>query len=325
MTQGEFEKLTQKYLKGECSSAEKALLESWTEEQLSSSKFKDENLANGEGIQAEMWQSLQQELNLFPSRKRLILWRWLSIAAGVLLMLGGVTMYHQVQIPSLNKGAQIQNLGKDQQSITLPDGSIVILGQEAKLTTQRDFGKSNRQVNLEGEAFFKVKPNAKLPFLIQTGGLMVEVLGTSFHIKPNEQNRDIEVAVKTGRVSVYTNAKGSKTGNGVTLSPNQKVIFDADTRTLQEGIVATPERLETPINPARLQFDEAYLEEILVLLRQDFGVEIIVNDPVMKQCTFTGDLNELDLFQQLEILCNTIDASYTVRGAVIFISGQGCN
>lgn len=326
MTQGEFDQLTEKYLSGTCTPEEKALLERWTAHQFKLSQDQNAQLDQevSQETEARVWLQLQDELGFTPKPK-MKHWHWMAVAAGLLLIVGSFTWHRLAQFSRPdNEGTLIQNLSTGQQKVNLPDGSMVILARQASLTTLAGYGKTNRKVILQGEAFFQVKPNAKIPFLVYSGSLIAEVLGTSFRIKPQVNGQNIEVAVKTGRVSVYTPSTGSKARNGVVLSPNQKVVFDVKSKTLQEGIVDRPQRLET-IEPSQpLHFEETPLADILALLQHDFGVEIIVTNPMINYCTFTGDLDDLNLYQQLEILCSTINANYEVRGAEIFVSGHGC-
>ena len=71
----------------------------------------------------------------------------------------------------------------ERKNIQLPDGSDVTLNAGSKIEILGNFGSSTRDVFLEGEAFFDVKHNEKLPFIVHTVAMDVKALGTAFNVK----------------------------------------------------------------------------------------------------------------------------------------------
>lgn len=64
--------------------------------------------------------------------------------------------------------------------VTLPDGTSVWLNSGSRLSYLESFGHSNRNVSLDGEAYFEVTKNKKLPFSVLSGKVKIKVLGTKF-------------------------------------------------------------------------------------------------------------------------------------------------
>jgi hypothetical protein len=162
--------------------------------------------------------------------------------------------------------------------------------------------------------------------LVYSGGLVTEVLGTSFRIKPKPNSNTIEVSVQKGKVSVYA-SENKKTGsklNGVILTTNQKVIFDTEQKTIRQGIVEAPIIIPLEFPKTEFVFEEETIENLIKTLENAYGVEILVSNSNLKLCVFTGDLNNLSLYRQLEFVCGTINAQYEIRGSTVFIVGQGC-
>jgi len=105
------------------------------------------------------------------------------------------------------------------QAVALPDGSVVLLNQNSELEYQKEFG--DRQVTLQGEAFFKVH-KAEVPFVVNTSNGQITVLGTSFNVKEDEKQLEVEVEtgsvelkvkdqisqLKRGESAIYNGAKG---------------------------------------------------------------------------------------------------------------------
>jgi len=256
-------------------------------------------------------------------------------AASVLLVAGGFWWMMQtttsaetfsfskaIQTPH---GIEVKNTASNPRQIKLEDGSVVILKGNSSVTYPEHFGKQSRIVFLKGEAFFNVKRDPTKPFIVHTGELVTEVLGTSFTVKSYEDAQSIEVLVTTGRVSVYENsAKTSQKRNGVILTPNQQIVFDKVSRKLSPSIVEKPVVIQPPANPFVFIFEEACLPEVLKKLENAYGLEIVIENQALNQCIFTADLNELPLRTQLDLICKSVNASYEQRGTSIFINGEGC-
>ncbi|MBK9492386.1 MAG: FecR family protein [Haliscomenobacter sp.] len=335
MSKEKYQALLAKYLNGECSDEERALLDQWYEALRSDGK-KDIDLESTASFLERNWAALVPKIHPEPEQVKPLFqwWRWIAAASLVLAIsasyfLGNKwwTVSSSAQSTALTEsGLRKTNFSPRPQTITLPDGSTVVLEKNASLITARDFGKQQRAVYLQGGAFFSVKPNAKLPFLVHAGDVVTEVLGTSFRIQALANNRDIEVSVNTGRVSVYTLEKDKvKKRNGVILTPNQKAIISTELKTIQQGIVERPTLVDKGIPESSFIFEETTFDQVLKSIQNAYGIEIVVVNPAVKVCAFTGDLNGLELFPQLELLCGTINAKFETRGTAIFILGKGCD
>lgn len=331
MTKHEFDLLSEKYSAGDCSPEELKLLEKWAD--MHYNNHEDASVfARGSEVadtEQRLWERIRThaELNEKPKfiKSR---WLWSGIAACLALAVGYFTLTHQYSVPFAampERGIETKNIDTARKKVILPDGSVVLLEKNASIITDEDYGKQTRTVYLKGEAFFDVKRNTKVPFLVHSGNLVTEVLGTSFRIKPQPTGKTIEVSVKTGRVSVYASEPHqTKKINGVILVPNQKVVFNTELKTIRQGIVDLPRLVVPTILASDFQFEEADVEKVAALMQKAYGVEILVANPVLNRCAFTGDLNGLSMYKQLDLVCESINAHYEVRGTTVFIIGSGC-
>lgn len=333
MTQREFDILSQKYLNNECTPDETAFLEEWAnlqseqgmKTQLSSNESEIENMERNLWIKIKKDISVKQ-ISVLKNMK------WLSVGLAASVLMALAYMFYFTKTSSVvlkanlpKQGIESKNIAEKQQKVILPDNSIVFLEKNASIITDENYGKHNRTVYLTGEAFFEVTRNEKKPFLVFSGNLVTEVLGTSFRIKPKSNNKTIEVSVKTGIVSVYaTEVKKTEKLNGVILTPNQKLIFDTESKTIRQSIVDVPLIVTPNFVKSDFQFEEVTLEKIVKAFQTAYGVEIMVSNPVLNQCEFTGDLNGLSMYKQLEFVCGSVNAEYELRGTTIFILGEGC-
>lgn len=334
MTEQEFDRLTEKYQTGECSPEELLLLETWVrnmvEQSAAMAVFPEKEEANA--TEARIWQRLESAIapsGLSAGRSGKVWLRSLFLAAACLSV---ACLYYVVGLNSLpnpsellSHGIETKNTTASTQKVFLADGSTVILEKGANILIDESFGKKNRTVHLTGGAFFEIKRNEKVPFLVYSGGLVTEVLGTSFYIKPQGTGKSIEVSVKSGRVSVYA-SQTQKVGrfDGVILTPNQKVLFDPELHTIRQALVDSPRILATEEKLLSFDFHDEAIETAVDRMRITYGVDIVLPGSGIGRCKFTGNLSGLPMYDQLRFVCESVGARFETRGATIFIMGDGC-
>ncbi|MNL14344.1 fec operon regulator FecR [compost metagenome] len=224
------------------------------------------------------------------------------------------------------------NTGNKPLTVKLEDGSLVTLQPQAVLKCPAHFSESLREVSLEGEGFFEISKNPLKPFLVYNKNVITRVVGTSFIVKTSQSNNETEVIVKTGKVVVSPNT-GSfnikdllKSDKGVVLTPNQKTVYNATENTFATSLVDQPEPIELKSNKATVKenylFNDTPVANVLNQLQRSYGIEFVVNDEQLYNYTFTGDLSEQNLYSQLDFLCESIKATYKVKGTRIIISSK---
>ena len=112
-----------------------------------------------------------------------------------------------------------------QQQLTLPDGSLIHLNSGTTIIYSQDFSIKNRTVYLSGEAFFSVAKDQSKPFIVHSGGIDIQVLGTKFNVNAYPSNRYITTTLELGSVKVYKKNLDEK---AITLKPNDQLIYSKD-------------------------------------------------------------------------------------------------
>ena len=150
--------------------------------------------------------------------------RWWYAAAAVLVGVVGISGYiiwqkqdkgteqfaYRAVTPSKHLIESVNTSGKTIR-LKLPDESIVELAPDSRIGYPNDFDSSNtRDVYLSGEAFFKVTKNPARPFRVFANEIVTKVLGTNFSVRSFEKDTIIQVTVRTGKVSVYSQVHESK-------------------------------------------------------------------------------------------------------------------
>ena len=154
----------------------------------------------------EDWNKVRSRMSFLPRSRKIPLRKYgMRIAAIFILAIGLAYFLSQVLNKTKLYSPEYYEIASAEeiQEIELPDGSLVSLNKNGKLFRNSDFGKTNRDIILEGEAFFNVSRNEDLPFKIHTMNSTVEVLGTSFNVKSDTNL--IVVSVITGKVAFYLN------------------------------------------------------------------------------------------------------------------------
>jgi transmembrane sensor len=335
MNQIDFNKMLEKYLDGSCSPEEEIYVSEWVEKQNRREMVELSDIEK-HNTEKRIWANVKSKTfvgqRIFSRAPQYF--RLLGYAAAASIALFAFMFWYQQASPERFLGTEalankmdveIKNTSDKKQDVHLEDGSLVILEPQSTLSYHGHFGEKVRRVYLQGTAFFNIKRDTTKPFLVHTSNIITEVLGTSFKITTNPKNKDIEVAVLTGKVLVYENQKSeAHTKRSVLLTPNQKVQYS------QSDAQLTPEIVENPVSigakPAKpdLIFEDAPLTQVIDSLKKMYNLEIIIANNDLKKCLLTADLNDLTMPSQLNLVCKSINAHCETRGIYIFIEGKGC-
>lgn len=343
MDQKAFRHLLKKYLDNSCSSEEKRIIDQWYELLENDPEFPSgEELATTEN---RLWQQIQstttqQEKPLLLKRRGIQRLKY-GIAAGfigILLLSGLIWLLRKNEpsgsfpVVSANRGeswVEIFNDADTVRKIFLEDSSAVVVSPGSKLGFPKNFAGSKREVYMEGEVFFDVAKDPGRPFFVYNNDLITQVLGTSFRV--SSRAGQIEVAVKTGRVTVYENKarlslnEAEQKSNGVIVTPNQKVTYYQEERHFVTAIVEQPLPVsaETPQPPTGnlLTYNDTPLYVLLKDLEKLYQLEILLENEKIKNCLFTGDLTDESLFNKLEVVCVVFDLTYEIKGTKILLKG----
>lgn len=120
--------------------------------------------------------------------------------------------------------------------VELPDGSLVWLNSGSEISYSNFYASRSREVILEGEAYFDVTKNEKLPLTIDCGKLHVRVLGTKFNVSAYPWNKPIEVVLEEGSVELID---PSTLASYYKMRSGERVEFNKDDHELKVGEVNT--------------------------------------------------------------------------------------
>lgn len=217
-------------------------------------------------------------------------------------------------------------------SIVLADSSVVELSVNSRISYPRSFDSSDtRDVYLSGEASFTVAKNPHQPFRVFSNELVTEVLGTSFKVRSFEKDSVIQVIVKTGKVSVYSQGakvikESSKPDNsgGIILTPNQQLTYRKEGHQFQKVLLAKPSMIVPVAVDRNMVYEDTRVEEVFDQISKAYGINIVYDAELLKNCTVTADLRNESFYDKLDLLCRAIGAGYEVIDGQVVIQSSGC-
>lgn len=264
-----------------------------------------------------IWRSVNPEKTFDLSKQQQITgngyFRFWTVAASVCVLLGfGVWVY-------------VQNLGKvDQQvasvttitksnpegrksTITLPDGSMVILNAGSSMTFPSQFGNT-REVRLNGEAFFEVVKNTEKPFTVHSGAISTTALGTSFNIRHYPDEPISTVSLATGKVVVES--EGSTSSLREVLLPGEQIVARKDQANFEKNnfnykdVILWKEKI--------IYFERADWNQIKRKLERWYGVSISDVNP-NKEVSYTGQFEDQSLANVLTSIGYSLNFKYDIN------------
>ncbi len=302
----------------------------------------EQNPRISEGALEESWQEIHHRIvhpvvAVKPFYRRR--WVWASAACIGFILSWGLYYYRTQQVlePYQQLVAHADetleewvNTTKHVQTITLQDGSSVLLHPGSRLSYPKRFESAKREVFLSGEAYFEVAKNAKQPFFVYANEIVTKVLGTSFTVSAFPKDKQVIVTVQTGRVSVFAQSDQQmkeKTQSpeleGLVLTPNQQIIYSREKVRMVKSLVTQPSVLAKSTGSAFI-FRNASVREVFAAIEKAYGVHVIYDEDTFRHCQLNADLSDEPLYQKMEIITKSIEARYQIVEAQFVISGEGC-
>ncbi|MCD7935442.1 MAG: DUF4974 domain-containing protein [Tannerellaceae bacterium] len=197
-------------------------------------------------------------------------------------------------------------------SFNLPDGTFVCLNSASNLVYPIPYDPKERNVRLEGEAYFEVKSDKNHPFVVSVADdkMHVKVTGTSFNVTAYPDENEIHTTLIEGIVDICVMEEGGTMGQ-YTLEPSNKASFNIETGKVMIKTVV-PE-YEYAWKEGKLIFRDAPIPEVLQKMSYYYNVKFEVKDPVIETYRFNGTFKDKQLSQVLDYLAHTNKLKYTIK------------
>jgi len=210
-------------------------------------------------------------------------------------------LFNTIRVP---KGAEYD--------LVLSDSTRVFLNAMSEFSYPVQFTGETREVELKGEAYFEVSHSGS-PFIVNTGRVNVEVMGTEFNINAYENTKKIITTLVEGKVKV---AAAGTPGEGRLLQPEEQAVFS-----LMDGNIEVEKvdvLLFTSWKDGEFNFYDARLEDIMTTLTRWYSADVFYMNPSVKDLRFSGSLDKYgDIGQILDIIKATNKVGIEINGTAI--------
>lgn len=208
--------------------------------------------------------------------------------------------YNKVNVP---RGGEYQ--------LTLSDGSKVQLNSMSSIRFPVQFAQDCRLVELEGEAYFEVSKTGQ-PFIVQTKGMKIEVLGTSFNISAYA-NEEYQTTLVSGSVKVQT-----ENGSNRILKPSEQACITPGSNQINVRNVDTA--FYTSWIHGKINFKDQRLDDIMKTLARWYDMDVVYENEATKELRFGCYVNRYNEITPLvKLLEQTGRVTVTVEGKTIKI------
>ncbi len=199
-------------------------------------------------------------------------------------------------------------------SVVLPDSSVVLLNSDTKIRFPRNFAGSCREIFLDGEAYFKVKPNPCKPMIVNTSkNFEVRVLGTEFNLKAFKDDAEAEVTLYSGKIDIVTPYAEQK------MEKAESVVIKKCSELLP---VASELKLSNnkAWTEGKIIFNETSMKDVITTLERWHGVEFVVKDTRILKYRITALFNSESISQILHVIHSVSMINYSIEGNVVTLS-----
>jgi len=264
------------------------------------------------------------------------------------MIIGGGLFFYDSAVPASKSETpvaknEISTRYGSKTNLVLPDGSKVWLNAGSKITYDKNYGSSIRELTLVGEAYFDVVKNPSKPFIIHTSKMDIKVLGTAFDVKCYPDEKTTETSLIRGSVEITLKDRSQK----IILKPNEKITINNDDVNMQLGKNDPVKNAGTPSNAVhapiitlgyltrepvnneiietswinnRLIFSDERFDDIAVKMERWFGVKIQFGSEKLKKLRFTGAFENETIDQALSAMQLTTAFKFNINKDQITIT-----
>lgn len=245
-------------------------------------------------------------------------WNWFMRAVAVIILIGvGACLY--LLIPRAYGTQNLISLYSDSGSsvrVVLPDKSVVTLNADTYLSYPPNYGKTSRDLFLNGEAYIQAATNPEVPMVVHTSGLDVTVVGTTFNVRNYQDDSQAVVELEQGKVMLTTFS------DTCTMAPGDRAEFMKrdGILTLRNGGIKHDSDWKSSI----IRFENTPLSDIARTLSRHYKVEVAVSDSKLKSQRYYGSFNTS--LQDLDDVLSTLSTigyfDYSVNGRNVIITNK---
>ncbi|MDR3058171.1 MAG: FecR domain-containing protein [Prevotella sp.] len=247
-----------------------------------------------------------------PKAKKVNLRRILSYAAALAIIAvsaWGIYMSRHFSDEVLYTEVRVDN--GIHKNVVLPDGTEVMLNAGSYIKYPQRFAGDIRNIEIDGEAFFKVVRDETKPFVVYTDKASVKVLGTSFNVKSYNSDKQLTVSVKSGKVQVDTDDAMAR------LIANEQLVLDKATGEFQKR--NEDAKFATAWISGGLYFNKTPIQNVVQELERMYNCKIKFQEGSTYDEYIYGEHDNKSLESVLKSIQHSTNIKYRKEGNLIIL------
>ncbi len=201
----------------------------------------------------------------------------------------------------------------------LPDGTTIMLNSDSRIKYSINGEDGNREVFLEGEAWFDVAKQDGKPFIVQTPYYVVNVLGTKFNVKAYSDDDEVVTTLEEGSIKIGSTKK-LNLKEEVQLKPGEQLSYTKSSKELTLKKVNT--EWYTSWKENKLILVNMSLKDFVIILERKYGVDIELKDEQILGLHVDCTIKNESIFEILNLLKRTLPLDYEVIGQKIVVKSN---
>ncbi|MDO6801467.1 FecR family protein [Wenyingzhuangia sp. 1_MG-2023] len=203
--------------------------------------------------------------------------------------------------------------------LELSDGTIAYLNSGTSIKYPTKFIKgNNRQIFVTGEVYLSVAKDSVHPFVVNTGDLNIQVLGTEFNVNAYPEDDTQEVVLVEGSVALYNQNKSNNNNRETILTPGDKAVFNKNNKVISTSSVIT--NVYTSWMSGELVFRNMSFENIVKKLERHYNIKIINKNSSINKTVFNASFGNESIEFILQSLKENYGIDYSIKGENIIIN-----
>jgi len=302
--------IIKKYLEGKCSDEEQKTLLQWIRNEENLNEFQrikkewttevgkesipSEFVQDWKTIQNKMLENLHQEAQ--QKQRTLNFFRYAAIFT-ILIALPSL-LYNFLQKP-VSAPLVYTTVAADYGQISkvvLPDSTVIWVNSGSTIKYNNQFSNTNRDIELIGEAFFKVKHNEEIPLTVSSSVLKIKVLGTEFSVSAYPEEANIQVVLEKGKVELTSTSDFEFRQE---INPGELASFNIERKKLSVDTVNT--NLYTSWKDGLINIYNLRLSELVLRLEKRYNQKFLV-DAKIQNLPYTFTIKNEDLSSILSLM-----------------------
>ncbi len=204
----------------------------------------------------------------------------------------------------------------------LDDGTKIWLNKRSALRYNPAFGQQQREIFLEGEAYFEVAKNKAVPLYIHAGNIDIEVKGTAFNVNAYKERPNIQVALVRGSIEVSDRLGEYQK---IQMKPNEKlIVVTSNNKSNASAFTVMPMASATLLKETKwisdtLSFNKEKLKDLVLRMEKKYDLSIIIKSEQLKEKRFSGTFINETIQQALAALKLSYPLTYTINNKLVVI------